>query len=120
MVHEEPSYVVRQADGTTLSFPAWMTEIASADAKIVDEVHLSIGALLELRRLTTNALSSMHPITNHGGHDEATNDAAEKPIRQPNPDSSLPASGGGKTRSKAPVNGVDTSPDEDHRCGGEK
>lgn len=112
--------MVRQADGTTLSFPAWMTEIASADAKIVDEVHLSIIALLELRRLTTNALSSMHSYKNEGGHDEATNDTAEKPIRQSRPDSSPPASRGGKTHGNAPVDGVVASPSKDHRCGGEK
>jgi hypothetical protein len=97
-----------------------MTELASADAKIVDEVHLSIVALLELSRLTTNALSSIHSSTNEGGHDEATNDTAEKLIRQPRPGSSPPTSGGGKTRGNAPVDGVDTSPGEDHRCGGEK
>jgi len=55
-----------------------MTELASADANIVDEVHLSLAALIELRRLSAHALSSLHSSTNEGGHDETTIDAAKK------------------------------------------
>lgn len=120
MVHEEPSYVVRQPDGTTLSFPAWMSELALADVKIVDEVHLSIVALLELRRLTTNALSSMHSSTNEGGHDDATSETTKDVIRRARQDSSPLAPGGGKTRGNVPADRVDTGSGENHRCGGEK
>jgi len=120
MVHEEPSYVVRKTDGATLSFPAWMTEPASANVKIVDEVHLSLAALLELRRLTTSALSSFHPNKNEGGHDEATSDTATHAIRRPSPDSPAATSGERKRCGKALADRVDASTGEDHRCGGEK
>lgn len=120
MVHEEPSYVVRQRDGTTLSFPAWMTDIASADVKIVDEVHLSIVALRELRRLTTNAISSMHSSTNDGGDDETKGNTTTHVIQQPRPGSYAATSGGGNTSGNDPTDGMDTSPGERHRCGGEK
>jgi hypothetical protein len=120
MVHEEPSYVVRRANGTTFSFPAWMTEETSADAKIVDKACLSLDALIELRRLTTKALSSMHSIQNEGECDEETKDTAEKPFRQSSANSYPSASGGGKVRGDAPADGVDASHGENHRCGGER
>jgi|WetSurMetagenome_2_1015567.scaffolds.fasta_scaffold735498_2 hypothetical protein len=120
MVHEEPSYVVRQPDGTTLSFPAWMTELELADVKIVGEVHLPIVALLELRRLTTNALSSMHSSTNEGGNDVATSKTTKDVIRRARPDSSPLAPGGGKTRGNVPAGRVDAGLGEKHRCGGAK
>ena len=119
MVHEEPSYVVRKKDGTTLSFPAWMTQPASANVRVVDEVHLSLAALLELRRLTKNALSSMHSNKNEGGHDEATSDTATHAIRQQSSDSPNTTSGQGKACGKTFADRVDASAGEDPRCGGE-
>lgn len=119
MVHEEPSYVVRKKDGTTLSFPAWMTESSSANVKIVDEVHLSLVALLELRHLTTNAISSMHPNRNEGGHDEATIDTATHAIRRPGTDSHATTSGEGTICGKTLTDRVDASTGKDTRCGGE-
>jgi hypothetical protein len=120
MVHEEPSYVVRQQDGTTLSFPSWMTDLASADVKITDEVHLSIVALSELHRLTTNALSSIHSSTNDGGDDEAKGNTTRHAIQQPRPRSYTDTSGGGKTCGKDPADGMATSHGKKHQCGGEK
>ena len=119
MVHEEQSYVVRKTDGTTLSFPAWMTEPASANVTIVDEMHLSLVALLELRRLTTSALSSMHSNKNEGGHDEATSDTATHAIRRPSPDSPATTSGKGKAGGNTLADRVDASAGKDPRCGGE-
>jgi hypothetical protein len=98
-----------------------MTEPASANVKIVDEVHLSLGALLELRRLTTNALFSMHSNKDEGGHDEATSDTTTHAIRRPSPDSpSTTTSGEGNICGKTFADGVDASTGKDDRCGGEK
>jgi hypothetical protein len=120
MVHEEPSYVVRKADGTTLSFPAWMTDPASANAKIGDDVQLSFIALLELRRLITNALSSLHSNGNEGGHDEATSDTAAHAIRRPSPDFTATTSGEGKICGKTITDRMDASAGKGFRSGGEK
>jgi len=119
MVHEEPSYVVRKTDGTTLSFPAWMTEPASAQVKIVDEVHLSLAALLELHRLTASALSSFHSNKNEGGNDEATSDTATHAIRRPSPDSPATTSGEGKSCGNTLADRMDASAGQGPRCGGE-
>ena len=36
-VYGEPCYVVRRPDGTTVSVPAWMSELAAGEACIVTE-----------------------------------------------------------------------------------
>jgi len=96
-----------------------MTEPASGNVKIVDEVHLSFAALLELRRLTTSALSSCYSNKNEGGHDEATSDTATHAIRRPNPDSPATTSGEGKVCGNTLADRVDASAGKDPRRGGE-
>jgi hypothetical protein len=49
-VHDEPCYVARRSDGSTVPIPAGMTEIAAGNAQIVAEPRPPLAVLLELRR----------------------------------------------------------------------
>jgi hypothetical protein len=71
-VHDEVCYVVRQADGTPLAVPAWMTTPESAQARIVSAARLPLRVLLELQSTTAASLSK------HNVHQEA-HDATTAP-----------------------------------------
>ena len=55
-VHDEPCYVVRRPDGSTVSVPAWMTEIAAGNVQIVERSRVPLAALLELHRWVSTFL----------------------------------------------------------------
>ncbi|MCI0148861.1 hypothetical protein KNO81_23560 [Paraburkholderia sediminicola] len=43
-VNDEPCYVIRRSNGTTVAVPAWMTELAAANVRVVEQPRLSIAA----------------------------------------------------------------------------
>ena len=51
-VHDEVCYVLRQADGTPLAVPGWMTTPESAHTRIVSAARLPLRVLIELQRAT--------------------------------------------------------------------
>ena len=73
-VHDEVCYVVRQADGTPLAVPGWMTTPESAHARVVSTARLPLRVLLELQRTTAASLSK------HNVHQEAR-DATTAPSK---------------------------------------
>lgn len=58
-MHDESRYVVRRADGTPLSVPAWMTQPDAACLEPGATARLPVCVLLELRRSAVSWLSSL-------------------------------------------------------------
>jgi hypothetical protein len=65
--HDEVHYVVRQADGTPLAVPGWMTRPEAAHAKIGSSARLPLRELLELQRVNVAYLAARE----HNVHEEA-------------------------------------------------
>ncbi|MBK3787073.1 hypothetical protein G3A43_43700 [Paraburkholderia aspalathi] len=81
-VHDQQCYVVRRADGSTVSVPAWMTELSSAQIRVVAEPRIAVETLLELRRLVSTTLSLPTSISLTGEHDAAPPVSAKGPVRK--------------------------------------
>ncbi len=69
--HEEVQYVVRQADGSPLAVPGWMTYPEAAYVNNVSTARLPLGVLLELRRIAVTHLSSSVHNVHEEDHDAA-------------------------------------------------
>ena len=84
-VHDETHYVVRRADGTPLSVPAWMTRPEAAYIEIVPAARLPVRVLIELRRFIVTCLSSPVHDAREGDHDAtATSDTPTTTLRREN------------------------------------
>ncbi|MBK5123813.1 hypothetical protein IQ288_28585 [Burkholderia sp. R-69980] len=81
-VNDEPCYVIRRSNGTTVSVPAWMTELAAANVRVVEQSRLSIAALLELRRCVSTFLSLRDSASPTGELDAAPPDGSDSAVRR--------------------------------------
>src|SRR5271156_1430102 len=71
-----------RTNGTTVSVPAWMTELAAADVRVVEQSRLSIAALLELRRCVSTFLSLRDSPSPTGELDAAPPDGSDSAVRR--------------------------------------
>ena len=81
-VHDEPCYVVRRLDGTTVSIPAWMTELAAGEMQFTREPCLPLSVLVALRRVVSTFLSLSACPGHMGERDAITPDNSESSIRR--------------------------------------
>ena len=82
-VDDEAYYVVRRADGTPLSVPAWMTRPEAAYTEIVPAARLPVRVLIELRRFTVTCLSSPVHDAREGDRDATvTSDTSTPTLRR--------------------------------------
>jgi hypothetical protein len=112
-VNDEPCYVIRRSDGSTVSVPEWMTELAAADVRVVEQSRLPIAALLELHRYVSMFLSSRDGPSPTGERDAATPNGSDSAVRRRrrNP---LAETTAGRS---APTAAADGAVDASHRRG---
>lgn len=111
---------MRQADGSPLAVPAWMTRAEAAYAKIVSVARLPVRVLLELRQVTMTLSSSVHNV-----HEENHDHDAAAPSKMPTTTLRRTARGSrrttpaGRARAATPGTGaVDAGAGQDDPQGG--
>ncbi|NDZ15401.1 hypothetical protein GXN78_28510 [Variovorax sp. WS11] len=105
----EPCYVIRRHDGTTVSVPAWMTELSAGDVQIVEQSRLPLATLLELRRWVSTFLSSRVCTNPTGERDAATPDGPDSAVRRRRRATSATTAAGRSDPSAAADGAVDAS-----------
>jgi hypothetical protein len=121
-VDDEAHFIVRRADGTPMSVPAWMTQSEAACLDIVSTARLPVLTLLELRRLVVTYLSSWVHDAHQEDHDAATTSdttetalpgvAGKNPRRE--------ASTGNSRTAERGVGAMDANSCQDDQPGGRK
>ncbi|MBK6971964.1 MAG: hypothetical protein IPH26_19860 [Sterolibacteriaceae bacterium] len=81
-VHDEPCYVVRRPDGSTVSIPAWMTDLAAGEVQLTSEPCLPVAVLVALRRVVSTFLSLSACTGPTGERDAATPNSSESSVRR--------------------------------------
>ena len=120
-MHDEAHYVVRRADGTPLSVPAWMMRPEAAFTEIVPVARLPVPVLLELRRLTVTCLSSrVHDACEEDHDAAATSDTPTATLRRTSGGSRRPTPAGGTSAAATGTGAVDAGAGQDDQRGAQR
>ena len=120
-MHDEVHYVVRRADGTPLSVPAWMTRPEAASTEMVRVARLPVPVLRELHRVTVTCLSSRVHDAREEDHDAAaTSETPTTTLRRDPGGSRHTTVSGGPRPAATSAGAVDAGVGQDDRRGAQR
>lgn len=103
-----------------MSLPVWMTAAEAESVSIVGVPTLPLEVLIEIRRLTSNCLSSLALNTHEREPSEMANAAAKKSVRRSQRGTETQLAGVSGQGNPGPADNMANRPDQNVKRGGAK